>query len=97
MKQSVSFPIIILLLVLVGVLYYMNGQLKQNIAPILDNGNIAKAEAIDSLIQLSDSLQGELFIQSTIVGRYELTLEHFKNVNPQAAQEFEDFLNKQTE
>ncbi len=29
-----------------------------------------------------DSLKNELFIKSTIIGRYEITLEHLKEVNP---------------
>ena len=44
-----------------------------------------------------DSLKSELFIQSTIIGRYDLSLDHLKEVRPKAAAEFEYFMNTQTE
>jgi hypothetical protein len=44
-----------------------------------------------------DSLRDEDFIKSTIIGRYELTLEHLKETNPKAAKDFEDYLNHETE
>ena len=57
---------------------------------VVVGGDIQKAQTIDSL-------QSELFVQKTIVGRYELTLEHLKEVNPNAAKQFEDYLNHETE
>lgn len=56
----------------------------------LSGGDIQKAELIDSL-------QSELFNEKTMNGRYELSLDHLKEVNPNAAKEFEDFLYKETE
>jgi cell division protein FtsB len=47
--------------------------------------------------QTADNLHDELFIKSTEVGRYELTLEHMKNVNPKAAYEFEQYMSHETE
>ena len=47
--------------------------------------------------QLIDSLQSELFNANNTVGRYELSLEHLREVNPSAAKEFEDYLNHETE
>lgn len=47
--------------------------------------------------QLIDSLQSELFNANNAVGRYELSLEHLKEVNPKAAEEFENYLNHETE
>ena len=45
----------------------------------------------------ADSLRNEDFIKGTIITRYELTLEHLKEVNPKAAAEFEDWMSKNTE
>ena len=45
----------------------------------------------------NDSLLNELFIKQTEVGRYELSLEHLKDVNPKGAKQFEDYLNNETE
>ena len=44
-----------------------------------------------------DSLHDESFNASTVNGRYELSLEHLKEVNPKAAKEFEDYMDTQTE
>jgi hypothetical protein len=45
----------------------------------------------------SDSLQTELFNSQSENGRYELSLEHLKEVDPKAAKEFENFKDTQTE
>lgn len=37
-----------------------------------------------------DSLQNELFIQHTIVDRYDITLERLRETNPTAAEQFEE-------
>jgi hypothetical protein len=47
--------------------------------------------------KLIDSLQSELFVQKTINGRYELSLEHLYEVNPKAGKEFQDFMEHETE
>jgi hypothetical protein len=47
--------------------------------------------------KLIDSLQSELFIQQTINGRYELTFEHLKEVNPKVGKEMEDWMSQNTE
>ena len=57
---------------------------------VLGGGDIAKAQTIDSL-------QTELFNATNMVGRYELSLDNLKEINPEAAKQFEDFLYKQTE
>jgi hypothetical protein len=64
---------------------------------VLGGGDIAKAQTIDSLQNLADSLHDEDFSKSTIIGRYELTLEHLKETNPKAAKEFEDWMSHNTE
>ncbi len=51
----------------------------------------------DSLIYTIDSLRDENFINSTTIGRYELTLDYLKEVNPKAATEFENYLSHETE
>jgi hypothetical protein len=53
--------------------------------------------SLDSVQCLKDSLYEEYFISSVMNGRYEITLENLKETNPQAAKEFEDFLQNETE
>jgi hypothetical protein len=52
---------------------------------------------IDSLINLKDSLHDELFILHTQNGRYELTFDHLKEVNPKLGKEMEDWMGHETE
>jgi len=52
---------------------------------------------VDSLINLKDSLHDELFILQPQNGRYELTFEHLKEVNPKLGKEMEDWMNHETE
>jgi hypothetical protein len=69
----------------------------ENKIEVLGGGDIAKAQTIDSLQNKVDSLSNEDFIKGTIITRYEITLEHLKEVNPKAAAEFEDWMSKNTE
>ena len=47
--------------------------------------------------QLIDSLQSELFNEKVMNGRYELTFEHLKEVNPKLGKEMEDWMSHETE
>ena len=44
-----------------------------------------------------DSLQQELFMLQTQNGRYELSLEHLYEVNPNAGKQFTNFMENETE
>jgi hypothetical protein len=44
-----------------------------------------------------DSLNDEIFNLQSINGRYELSLDHLKEVNPKAAKQFEDYMSHETE
>jgi hypothetical protein len=54
-------------------------------------------EEIDNLSTIVDSIFQESFGLNVEVGRYELTLDHFKDVNPNAAKEFMDYMSHETE
>ena len=82
--------------------------MKKYIGAILSIGTVAmlfytlfdlknQVKQIPVLEHQLDSLRDETFIISTENGRYELSLEHLKEVNPKAAKDFEKFLNTQTE
>lgn len=82
--------------------------MKKYIGAILSIGTVAmlfytlfdlkdQVKQIPVLEHQLDSLQGEIFNLSTQNGRYELTLEHLKEVNPKAAKEFENYMNHETE
>ena len=83
--------------------------MKQYISPLLtacsliallstiyvQNNQINKLRATQEVIV--DSLNDELFNTRVEAGRYELSLEHLKEVNPKAALEFDNFMQHETE
>ena len=70
-----------------------------------DAKDLEKTEAINTVLQTQtvkmsntiDSLRGELFISSTIIGRHELSLDYLKERDPQAARNYVYFFDHQTE
>lgn len=52
---------------------------------------------LDSLQSVKDSLHEINFMNEVNFNRYDMTLEHFKEVKPSLAKEFEDYLSDQTE
>ena len=60
--------------------------------------NIEKLKVEQATLQNQvDSLRDELFNSQTESGRYELTLDHLKEVNPKAGKEFENYMEHETE
>jgi hypothetical protein len=57
---------------------------------VVVGGDIEKAQIIDSL-------NSELFVLQTQIGRYELSLEHLYEVNPKAGKAFTEFMEHETE
>ena len=52
---------------------------------------------IDSLMNITDSLNDELFISKVQNGKYELSLEHLYEITPKAGKEFTEFMEHETE
>ena len=82
---------------LLSVIYMQNNEIKElkmKSEVVNDsaasNGDIAKSETLDSL-------RSELFVQQTIVGRYEVALEMLKEQDKKAADKFELILTTHTE
>ena len=67
------------------------------ITVISTNENRKLKLEIESQRSMIDSLHDENFNSSTELGRYEITLEHLKEVNPKAAKDFEDYMSHETE
>lgn len=64
---------------------------------VFTGGDIEKGRIIDSLQYLADSLHDEAFSKSVELGRYELTFEHLKEVNPKLGKEMEEWMSHNTE
>jgi hypothetical protein len=52
---------------------------------------------IDSLQNVIDSLDNEIFVIKSINGRYELSLEHLYEVNPKVGKQFTEYMENETE
>jgi hypothetical protein len=63
----------------------------------LEGGDIQKAELMDSLTNVIDSLKHELYVTQTIVDRYEIAISIYKEDNPKAMEKLEYILYTQTE
>lgn len=64
---------------------------------VYTGGDIEKGKIIDSLQYLVDSLHDEVFSTSVELGRYELTLDHLKEINPKLGKEMEEWMSHNTE
>ena len=77
---------------LLGAIYFQNQEID----------SLKKQTPIQNVVggdnqNIVDSLQEELFMLQTQNGRYELSLEHLYEVNPNAGKEFQDFMEHETE
>jgi hypothetical protein len=86
MKQYIN-PILTAcsLLALLTTIYFQNERINQ-----------FKVE-VKSLQSTVDDLRDENFINHVQLDRYELTLDHLQQVNPNAALQFVNFMNHETE
>jgi hypothetical protein len=75
----------------IGMLFYIIFHQQQQIKI-----SISSKPNIDSLHQIIDSLDSELFIKHTEVDRYEIAIDRLREENPQAADQFDECL-KNTE
>jgi len=87
---------------LLALLYTVHGYRQQNEklkagCPTSDSTMKEVIVAPDVAQHIIDSLQDEIFSAQSVNGRYELSLEHLKEVNPKAAKQFEDYMNHETE
>ena len=87
---------------LLTLLYTVYGYREQNeklkvACPTSDSTMREVIVAPDVAQQIIDSLQDEIFTTQSVNGRYELSLEHLKEINPKAAKQFEDYMNHETE
>ena len=80
---------------LLYVIYGQNEQLTKLESEQVKVYNIP--EAVNVLQSTIDSLNSEAFILQTQIGRYELSLEHLYEVNPNAGKQFTTFMEQETE
>jgi hypothetical protein len=76
----------------ITLLFYTMFDLKEQVKQI----EVLQKE-LDSVTILKDSLYDVSFGAQVENGRYQMSLEHLKTVNPKAADEFENFYGHETE
>jgi len=76
----------------ITLLFYTMFDLKEQVKQI----EVLQKE-LDSVTIVKDSLYDVSFQVQVENGRYEMSLEHLKTVNPKAADEFENFYGHETE
>lgn len=64
---------------------------------VFEGGDISKAQTIDSLQKVIDSLHAEVFPCQVELGRYQIAYEIFMERNPKAASQYGDIISKETE
>jgi len=64
---------------------------------VLGGGDIQKAQTIDSLQKVVDSLHAENFPCQIELGRYQVAYEIFMERNPKAAKEYGSIISEETE
>lgn len=57
----------------------------------------ALKRTIEKIDSAASTQYDELFFKQNEVGRYELSLEYLKDINPKAAKQFEDYMSHETE
>jgi hypothetical protein len=77
---------------LLGAIYFQNQEID----------SLKKQTPIQNVVgsnnqNIVDSLQEELFLLQTQNGKYELSLEHLYEVNPNAGKQFTTFMENETE
>jgi hypothetical protein len=86
--KSLRITIVVLFLLLLFTIATLNKATTK-----IDQQNVEIKSMQDKL----DSLHDENFNNQVMNGRYELSIEHLKEINPKAAEELTDFLEHETE
>lgn len=63
----------------------------------LNGGDILKAQYVDSLHKVIDSIHNENFVCQIEKGRYDVALEIFMERNPKSAKQFATIISEETE
>lgn len=100
--KSLRITIVVLSLLIcwVSVMYSNQGQKLKELNPkieVFESGDISKAQTIDSLQKVIDSLHAEVFPCQVELNRYQMAYEIFMERNPKAASQYGDIISEETE
>jgi len=97
-KITIGFTILTLLFLWAYVDLKREKDLNENTRiEVLGGGDITKANTIDSLQKLIDSLHADCFPCQIELGRYQVAYEIFMKRNPKAASQYGTIISEETE
>lgn len=95
--KSLRITIVILGLLLCWVTVMYSNQKQNTKIEVFNGGDISKAQTIDSLQKVVDSLHAEIFPCQVELNRYQVAYELFMKRNPKAASQYGDIISNETE
>ena len=95
--KSLRITIVILGLLLCWVTVMYSNQKQSIKIEVFNGGDISKAQTIDSLQKVVDSLHAEIFPCQVELNRYQVAYELFMERNPKAASQYGDIISNETE
>ena len=95
--KSLRITIVILGLLLCWVTVMYSNQKQNTKIEVFNGGDISKAQTIDSLQKVVDSLHAEIFPCQVELNRYQVAYELFMKRNPKAASQYSDIISNETE
>ncbi len=95
--KSLRITIVILGILLCWVTVMYSNQKQNTKIEVFNGGDISKAQTIDSLQKVVDSLHAEIFPCQVELNRYQVAYELFMERNPKAASQYGDIISNETE
>jgi len=95
--KSLRITIVILGILLCWVTVMYSNQKQNTKIEVFNGGDISKAQTIDSLQKVVDSLHSEIFPCQVELNRYQVAYELFMERNPKAASQYGDIISNETE
>lgn len=88
------FVLIFIFIIILGLLFYYVPKAK---VEFIEGGDIQKAQTIDSLQSVIDSLHSEVLPLQIELGRYQVAFDIFMERHPKSAKQYETILSQETE
>lgn len=97
--MKVSNYLLIIVIIILGVALVAQNKVIRDVQEyqFIEGGDILKAQTIDSLKNLSDSLYAENFPCQIELNRYRVAYEIFMKRNPEAAKQYGTIISEETE
>lgn len=97
--MKVSNYLLIIVIIVLGVTLVAQNKVIRDVQEhqFIEGGDILKAQTIDSLQHLADSLYAENYPCQIELNRYQIAYQIFMDRNPKAAQQYGTIISEETE